>query len=139
MRYTKLTSVALALAALTLAALISACVSAPDQSQPGNTGSRKKTSGPIKIGFSMDTLKEERWQRDKDLVEQRAKELGAEVVTQVADNNNDAQVKQAENLLSQGVDVLIVIPHDGTVAASIVDAAKRQGVPVISYDRLIKN
>lgn len=139
MRYTKPTSVALALAALSLAVLISACVSAPEQPQPGNTGSRKKTSGPIKIGFSMDTLKEERWQRDKDLVEQRAKELGAEVVTQVADNNNDAQVKQAENLLSQGVDVLIVIPHDGTVAASIVDAAKRQGVPVISYDRLIKN
>jgi D-xylose transport system substrate-binding protein len=49
------------------------------------------------------------------------------------------QVKQAENLLTQGVDVLIVAPHNGSVAASIVEMAQKQGVPVISYDRLIKN
>jgi D-xylose transport system substrate-binding protein len=42
-------------------------------------------------------------------------------------------------LLTQGVDVLIVAPHNGEIAASIVEAARRQGVPVISYDRLIKN
>jgi D-xylose transport system substrate-binding protein len=42
-------------------------------------------------------------------------------------------------MLTQGVDVLIVAPHNGDVAASIVEAAHRQGVPVISYDRLIKN
>jgi len=41
--------------------------------------------------------------------------------------------------LTQGVDVLIVAPHNGEIAASIVEAAHRQGVPVISYDRLIKN
>jgi D-xylose transport system substrate-binding protein len=87
----------------------------------------------------MDTLKEERWQRDKDLVEKRAKELGIKVSVQVANGDDNLQIKQAENLLTQGVDVLIVAPHNGEIAASIVEAAHRQGVPVISYDRLIKN
>jgi len=50
----------------------------------------------------MDTLKEERWQRDKQLVEQRAKELGADISVLVANGDDNVQVKQAENLLTQG-------------------------------------
>jgi D-xylose transport system substrate-binding protein len=42
-------------------------------------------------------------------------------------------------MLTKGVDVLIVAPHNGEIAASIVEAAHRRGVPVISYDRLIRN
>jgi len=110
--------------------------------QPTNNSAAKKKKGPnepVLIGFSMDTLKEERWQRDKDLVEKRAKELGMQVNVQVANGDDNLQIKQAENLLTQGVDVLIVAPHNGDIAASIVEAAHRQGVPVIAYDRLIKN
>lgn len=95
--------------------------------------------GPIRIGFSMDTLKEERWQRDKALVEQRARELGAVLDVQVANGDDAVQTKQAENMLTKGVDVLIVAPHNGEIAASIVEAAHRRGVPVIAYDRLIRN
>ena len=87
----------------------------------------------------MDTLKEERWQRDKALVEQRAKEVGAVVDVQVANGDDAVQTKQAENMLTKGVDVLIVAPHNGEIAASIVEAAHRRGVPVIAYDRLIRN
>ncbi len=124
---------------LLVAALISgACVSGTQQTTDG-TKRKKGPNEKIKIGFSMDTLKEERWQRDKDLVEKRAKEVGAEVNVQVANGNDSEQIKQAENMLTQGVDVLIVAPHNGDVAASIVEAAHRQGVPVIAYDRLIKN
>lgn len=119
--------------------LLGACVST---NQPTNTTAARKKKGPnepVVIGFSMDTLKEERWQRDKDLVEKRAKELGMQVFVQVANGDDNLQIKQAENLLTQNVDVLIVAPHNAEVAASIVEAAHRQGVPVISYDRLIKN
>jgi len=49
------------------------------------------------------------------------------------------QTKQADNMLTKGVDVLIVAPHNGEIAASIVEAAHRRGVPVISYDRLIRD
>src|SRR4030095_16731518 len=124
---------------LLLLVLVGACVSS---NQPTNTTATRKKKGPnepVVIGFSMDTLKEERWQRDKDLVEKRAKELGMQVLVQVANSDDNLQVKQAENLLTQNVDVLIVAPHNAEVAASIVEAAHRQGVPVISYDRLIKN
>lgn len=122
-----------------LALVISACVSGTQQTN--NTGARAKKgpNDPVKIGFSMDTLKEERWQRDKDLIEKRVKELGMEVNVQVANGDDNLQIKQAENLLTQGVDVLIVAPHNGEIAASIVEAAHRQGVPVIAYDRLIQN
>jgi D-xylose transport system substrate-binding protein len=128
----------LILGVLISALLLGACVSG---SQQGSNGPRKK-KGPneqVKIGFSMDTLKEERWQRDKDLVEKHAKEVGADLDVQVANGSDSEQIKQAENMLTKGVDVLIVAPHNGEIAASIVEAAHKQGVPVISYDRLIKN
>src|SRR5215468_7858156 len=118
-------------------ALMSACVSGP-QTNPG--GMKKVgTNDKVRIGFSMDTLKEERWQRDKALVEQRCREVGAECEVQVANGDDALQTKQADNLLTKGVDVLIVAPHNGQIAASIVEAAHKQGVPVISYDRLIRN
>jgi len=120
------------------ALLAAGCVSGPQQQQSArNCGDKSKKTGPVKIGFAMDTLKEERWQRDKELVEQHAKEVGAQLDVQVANGSDDVQIKQADNMLTQGVDVLIVAPHNGVVAASIVEKAKRQCVPVISYDRLI--
>lgn len=116
------------------------CVSAPPEGgTTGGGGAARQPGAPVRIGFSMDTLKEERWQRDKQLVEQRAKELGAELDVQVANGDDSVQTKQADNMLTKGVDVLIVAPHNGEIAASIVEAAHRQKVPVISYDRLIKN
>jgi len=98
-----------------------------------------KKSGPIRIGFSMDSLLQERWQRDRDFFVERAKELGAEVLVQSADGNDAVQVRQAENLLTLGVDVLVVVPHNGEIAASIVDSAKRQQIPVLAYDRIIRS
>ena len=93
----------------------------------------------MRVRHATDKRKEERWQRDKDLVEKHAKEIGAELNVQVANGSDSEQIKQAENMLTQGIDVLIVAPHNGEIAASIVEAAHRQGVPVISYDRLLKN
>ena len=121
--------------AFMIAALFSACVKGPE----GDGTKRVKGTGPVRIGFSMDTLKEERWQRDKALVEQRCQEVGAQCEVQVANGDDAVQTKQCDNLLTKGVDVLIVAPHNGQIAASIVEAAHRQGVPVISYDRLIRN
>jgi D-xylose transport system substrate-binding protein len=122
---------------IVFAALGMGCVAGPDQG--GGGGSRQPGTGQLRIGLSMDTLKEERWQRDRDLFVARAKELGAEVFVQAADGDDKVQMQQAENLLTQGIDVLVVVPHNGEVAASIVESAKRQNVPVIAYDRLIRS
>src|SRR5436190_12659133 len=118
--------------------LAAACVNQPQENKTTGT-SAAPHAGPVRIGFSMDTLKEERWQRDKELVEQHAKEIGASLDVQVANGDDATQTKQADNMLTKGVDVLIVAPHNGEIAASIVEAAHRKGVPVISYDRLIRN
>jgi len=118
--------------ALMLVFFAAACVEAPPDKS-------NNSSGRIRIGLSMDTLKEERWQRDRDLFVERAKELGADVLVQSADSDDNVQTQQSENLLTQGVNVLVVIPHNGEVAASIVEASHRQNVPVVSYDRLIRN
>ncbi len=120
---------------LVLALILAGGCSGPRE-KPGATGAAGRK---IKIGFSMDTLKEERWHRDRDMLVKRAGELGAEVLVQAANGNDALQNSQAENMLTQGVDVLLVAPHNGKTAAVIVEAAHRAGVPVIAYDRLIND
>jgi D-xylose transport system substrate-binding protein len=65
--------------------------------------------------------------------------VGAQLDVEVAQGNDTVQAQQVDTMLTKNVDVLIVAPHNGEVAAAIVEKAHRQGVPVISYDRLIKN
>ena len=87
----------------------------------------------------MDTLKEERWQRDHDAFEAACKKADVDCLITVADNKADKQASDVDNLLTQGIDVLVIAPHDATQAASMVDKAKAQGIPVVSYDRLINS
>ncbi len=107
----------------------------------GCKGGAEKAADPavLTIGLSMDSLRVERWKRDRDLFVARAEELGAKVLVQSADGDATKQNSQAENLLVQGVDVLVVIPRDGVVAARIVEAAHAEDVPVLAYDRIIRN
>jgi D-xylose transport system substrate-binding protein len=100
---------------------------------------RPRHDGPVRIGFSMDTLAEERWQRDRQFVEMRAQQLGATIDVQVANGDDALQKRQCDAMLANGVDVLIVVPHNAALAATIVETAHRKGVPVVSYDRLIRN
>lgn len=91
----------------------------------------------VRIGFSLGTIREERWQRDIDLFTERARELGAAVVPAYANDNPDLQLSQAEDLILQGVDALVVVAQDGQAAADIVTKAHAAGIPVLAYDRLI--
>lgn len=96
-------------------------------------------SGQVKIGFAMATVKEERWQRDQNAFKEACARMGVECVITVADNSSSRQANDVDNLLTQGVDVLVIAPQEATEAATMVDKAKAQGVPVISYDRLINS
>lgn len=89
------------------------------------------------IGLSMDTLLEERWLRDRDLFVAAAENMGAEVNVQAANGDDEKQMSQAENLISLGVDILVIIPHNAAAMAPIVDKAHAAGIKVLSYDRLI--
>jgi D-xylose transport system substrate-binding protein len=123
----------LVIIALSLCFLAACGPRSNDQSAPKSKDPNRK----IKIGFAMDTVKEERWQRDHDAFEAHCKEINVECVITVADNKSDKQANDVDNLLTQGVDALVIAPHDATQAATMVDKAKAQGIPVISYDRLI--
>ncbi|HYF77836.1 MAG TPA: substrate-binding domain-containing protein [Symbiobacteriaceae bacterium] len=109
--------------------LLPACAARP----PGTKPPQRR----IRIGFSMDTLAEERWQRDRDLFVARARALGAEVLIQAAAGDDDLQLSQAENMLRRGIDVLVIVPHNARAMAPVVAKAHEAGVKVIAYDRLI--
>lgn len=121
--------------------MLAGCTGQQTANQAANSGtSNGPASGKrLKIGFAMDTLKEERWVRDRDAFEAHCKKMDVDCVITVADNKADKQANDVDNLLTQGVDALVIAPHDATQAASMVDKAKAKGVPVISYDRLINS
>ncbi|MGC9353039.1 MAG: sugar ABC transporter substrate-binding protein [Mariniphaga sp.] len=93
----------------------------------------------VKVGFLMHALDKERWENDRDFFVKKVQELGGTVEVRVADNDADKQLAQANELLANGVDVLVVIPVDQFAAAKIVENAHAKDAKVISYDRLIKN
>jgi D-xylose transport system substrate-binding protein len=92
-----------------------------------------------KIGFSIDDLRIERWARDRDYFTQAAEKLGAKVYVQSADASEQRQIAQIENLISRGVDVLVIVPYNATVLNNAIREAKKANIKVLSYDRLILN
>jgi D-xylose transport system substrate-binding protein len=105
----------------------------------GTTPPRGADTGAAQIGLLLDDLRQERWQRDRDLFVSRAEELRSKVAVKTGEGNPDTQLKAANELLDAGVKVLVVVPNDLEKAVAIVDAAAAKKVPVISYDRLIRN
>jgi D-xylose transport system substrate-binding protein len=94
---------------------------------------------PVTIGFSMGTTREERWFKDRDFFIKRAKELGAEVIVSLSDYDAEKQSIQIENLISQGANVIVVIPSDSKKIEGAITKANQAGVKVIAYDRLIED
>src|SRR5688500_5895529 len=114
-----------------LSSLLTACGPSSDSAPPRPEDVRPK------IGLLMDTLQEEeRWQRDRDLFLERAKQLRADVLVEAAERDDAKQLQQAESLLERGVQELVVVPHGAEAAGRIDEAAKKKSVTVISYDRL---
>lgn len=102
-----------------------------------NSANSEQQDDKVLIGFSLGTLKEERWLKDRDILIAKVKELGADIIVQNANNDDQDQLKQVRYLLEQNIDVLIIVPNDLEKASNAVELAKRQGVKVISYDRLV--
>ncbi|MDQ1816365.1 D-xylose ABC transporter substrate-binding protein [Massilia sp. CCM 9210] len=92
-----------------------------------------------KIGFSIDDLRLERWARDRDYFVAAADKLGAKVFVQSADASEQKQIAQIENLISRGVDALVIVPYNATVLNNAIKEAKKANIKVISYDRLVLN
>ncbi|WP_409039321.1 D-xylose ABC transporter substrate-binding protein [Mannheimia haemolytica] len=93
----------------------------------------------LKIGMSIDDLRLERWQKDRDIFVNKAESLGAKVFVQSANGDATAQISQIENMLNKDIDVLVIIPFNGEVLSNVIAEAKKEGVKVLAYDRLINN
>lgn len=111
----------------------------------GNRGSRTDKSEGIEaeqedklqIGLAVDSFVIERWIRDRDAFVATARELGAEVNVQDAGAYPEEQISQIRYLIQKDMDVLVVIARDCNALAEVLQEAKDEGIPVISYDRLV--
>ncbi len=128
----------LMVASLALSVLIGIVVARGGQGSNGgqgnNGGGQNGAPGSTKllIGLSLDTLKEARWQANRDLFVKRAKQLGASVTVQSANSDDNQQIRDVDSLLTSGIKVLVIVPHDGVAMARAVEMAHKVGVPVIA-------
>nr|WP_243850423.1 multiple monosaccharide ABC transporter substrate-binding protein [Modestobacter marinus] len=92
----------------------------------------------LTIGVSMPTETSERWIADGANVESQLEEAGYEVELLYAGDDIPTQSQQIDQMIAQGADALIVAAIDGTALSAQLQNAADQGIPVISYDRLIR-
>lgn len=125
------------LAALLLMAVLGVLAGCGSQEEKQEEPRQEEEEDRIRIGLSFDTFVLERWQRDRDAFVARASELGAEVNVQNANGDVEEQIAQIEYLIEKDVDVIAVIAVDSRGLSDVVAKAKRAGIRVIAYDRLL--
>ncbi len=136
-----------ALAAVLSAAVLFGCTK-KDETTEG-TGQGTATTGQptteapknekVKIGFLLKTMQEERYQRDKKAFIEKAESLGAEVIFDSANNNEQTQLDKFNTMLSQGAKVIVLQPVNTGTAGNMVKAANAEGVRVVGYDSMLVN
>jgi len=90
------------------------------------------------IGVAMPTKSSERWIADGENIKKQLEEAGYEVDLQYAEDDIPTQVSQVENMVTKGVEVLVIAAIDGTALGEVLEQAEDTDVPVIAYDRLIR-
>ena len=90
------------------------------------------------VGVAMPTKSLERWNRDGADLKALLEGMGYKVDLQYADNKPEMQISQIENMINGGAEVLVVASIDGEALGPVLEDASAKGIPVISYDRLIK-
>ncbi|MGG1678445.1 multiple monosaccharide ABC transporter substrate-binding protein [Neobacillus sp. NRS-1170] len=104
-------------------------------------GSDKTSGGGDKgfVGIAMPTKSSERWVHDGENMVKEFKALGYKTDLQYAEDVVENQVSQIENMITKGVNVLVIASIDGEALTDVLAKANDQGIKVIAYDRLIKN
>ncbi|MEE6280722.1 multiple monosaccharide ABC transporter substrate-binding protein [Georgenia sunbinii] len=139
MRTRKFAAVA---AGLTLTFALAACGgggagSDDSATEPAEGGDTPAAAGDQTIGVAMPTQTSERWIADGAAVQSQLEEAGYTVDLQFANDDIPTQTQQIDQMITQGVDLLIIASIDGTALTSQLDAAGAADIPVIAYDRLI--
>ena len=93
----------------------------------------------VKVCFLLKTMQEERFQHDKANFTAKAQSLGAEVVFDSANNDEQAQLAKFENMLAKGCKVIVLQPVNTGTAGKMVKTANEEGVKVVGYDSMLVN
>ncbi|WP_369140523.1 multiple monosaccharide ABC transporter substrate-binding protein [Modestobacter versicolor] len=104
-----------------------------------NANTEDADASELTIGVSMPTETSERWIADGNNVKEQLEAEGYEVDLQYAGDDIPTQGQQVDQMITQGADALIVAAIDGTALSSQLQAAADADIPVISYDRLIRD
>ncbi len=113
------------------------CLVGCSNHQEESPENKPKEEEKLQIGICFDSFVIERWQRDRDVFVSTAQELGAEVDVQNASGDAEKQIEQIRYFIDQRMDVIVVIPTDAVKISSTVKEAKKAGIKVIAYDRLL--
>jgi D-xylose transport system substrate-binding protein len=93
-----------------------------------------------KVAFLLPSYTQKRWEAgDQAFFEQEAARHGLEVIIQVANDDETLQASQVDNVLTQGIDVLVLTPVNVDTAQAMVQKARAQQVPVVSYNYVISD
>lgn len=91
------------------------------------------------IGVAMPTRSSERWIADGDALVAELEAAGYTVDLQYAEDDIPTQVSQVENMITKGAEALIIAAIDGTTLTEVLQTAADSDIPVIAYDRLIRD
>jgi putative multiple sugar transport system substrate-binding protein len=104
----------------------------------GNSSSGDTTGKAGTVGVAMPTKSSERWIADGNNIKKQLEAAGYKVDLQYAEDDIPTQVSQVENMVTKGVDVLVIAAIDGTALGDVLDQAEQSKIPIIAYDRLIR-
>ncbi len=93
----------------------------------------------LTIGVAMPTQTSERWIADGNNVKSQLEDAGYQVDLQYANDDIPTQSQQIDQMITEGADLLIIAAIDGTALSGQLQAAADANIPVISYDRLIRD
>jgi len=122
-------------AASALALGLVACAPASDSGSGDGGGGGEKGL----IGVAMPTKSSERWIQDGDALKAQLEDAGYTVDLQYAEDDIPTQVSQIENMVTKGAVALIVASIDGTTLTNVLEDAASADIPVIAYDRLLRD
>ena len=102
-------------------------------------GGKSGSGGEKFVGIAMPTKSSERWVLDGSNMVKEFEALGYKTDLQYGEDIVENQISQIENMITKGVDVLVIASIDGESLTNVLNKAAAAKIPVIAYDRLIRN
>ncbi len=91
------------------------------------------------VGVSWKVFQEERWKRDEAVIKEIVEANGDKYISADAQGSAGKQLTDVESLISQGADVIMIVPFDSEAILPAVEQASAEGIPMIAYDVQIEH